>query len=138
MEPIVIVIIILIISAVGKAFRKVRDSNTRRGVPKSAERTPDKSSSDKKKGELLGWPGSDQLPSLSEDALDKDVKKSSRKDKHLYTSEKKYSAAQRKKETRAVNSRKLLQDKNDLKKGIILKEVIGMPKSREMKQKYSR
>ena len=153
MESIHIIIILLVITTIGRVLRKFRGSKSRREVSKPPEKTPYISSTDKKEGELLGWPGSDQFPSLSENAKDKYPEENSRENvffddrvKEFREKEsdrggkpkKKISTNHKKRKTRVVTLGELLQDRNDLKKGIILKEVLGIPKSREMMQKYKR
>ena len=140
MEPILIIIIILIFSAIGRVIREGRSAKSRKGVPNSPGRTQDRSYSDK-------------MERTFSDAKDKYADKNNREDVFIddrvkefrekesgrrEKAKKKTSTDQRKRKSRVVTPDELLKDRKDLKKGIILKEVLGKPKSREMMQKYSR
>lgn len=191
MEPILIILIILIISAIRNALDKGKGGKTRRRRPTSSERSPERrdSGQTQEEGEFTGWPGSDQFPPFpgkenvpwegertqptpfegqrktretatgesqertgTDVFIDDQVKKYQEREKReekqatkpkkrssaLYTSKKRYSVAQRGKSASTISPGELLADRNDLKKGILLKEVLGNPKSREMLQKYSR
>jgi len=144
MEPIFIILIILIASTIGKAIRKGRGSKSRREVPDSPEKTPDRSSSVKKKEDPPRWPGADQYTPFPErESFHRESKKdrtgTSTKTSDRDASKKRYPVDQRKRDKREkrVTPGELLKDRKDLKRGIILKEVLGKPKSREMMQKYS-
>ncbi len=187
MEPILIIIIILIISAVRNALNKSKTQKRRsESFPKPAEGPSEPREKDTgRKGEVFpGWPGQESFPAMpgrGGEAAEKDKpfygerrretashwpgaaekdegtekedvfiddkiseyrdKKPKRKDKKssaLYTSKKRYSTYRKQKPKSRWRVQDVLKDRNDLKKGILLKEVLGKPKSHEIMAKHNR